>query len=182
MTHSRRYAVVILLTVLACAVEFVGHAISNGLGLLSDALHLLGDSVPLFLGLAFVVLGQRGRDMHAYESSIPTINASVLLAFAIWIAFDAYRRFLSPEPVATTTLLYAGVGTLLNGLKLYFGRGLTEAHHHPGTSHSQILHLAADFVGSVAVLLGSFFVVLLMVMAAVKVLRGIYRENAHQYH
>ena len=116
-----RLRVALLLTTMYLVAELVGAWWSGSLALLADAAHMLTDVAGIGLSLFAVQLAERSptvrRTYGFYRAEIlaTLANASVLLAMAGWILFEAYRRFIAPPAVDGGVMLaVATVGLLVN--------------------------------------------------------------------
>lgn len=139
-------------------VQIVGGIISNSLSLLSDAIHNLGDSSALFI--AFLA-GKRSRkrpdEGHTFgykriEILAALFNAVVLIAICIFLLFEAYKRFINPEPIkGLIMLIVATFGLLANLISVFI---LHKDKSHNLNVKSAYLHLLGDTLSSVAVIVG----------------------------
>lgn len=121
---------------------------AGSLALLADAGHNLSDVVGLLLAWGAAVLVRRHPTRtHTYglrRTSVlaAMVNATVLLVAVGGLAFEAFRRVLTPTPVAGLTVMaVAAVGIVINGW--------TALALRPGASHDlnlrgAYLHMAAD--------------------------------------
>jgi cobalt-zinc-cadmium efflux system protein len=134
---------------LAFVVVQVGYGLAaNSMALLADAAHNFADVLALLLAWGAASLTSRpptGRRTYGWgRSSIlaALANAMVLLIGVGAIGVEAVRRFASPAPVATlTVMLVAAIGILVNGgSALLFLRD----REHDLNVRAQFLHLAAD--------------------------------------
>jgi cobalt-zinc-cadmium efflux system protein len=146
-----------------CAEVVYGLA-ANSLALLADAAHNLGDVLGLLLAWGAVWLSKRSpteRRTYGYaRSSIlaSLINAIVLLIGVGGIAWESLQRLAHPEPVVGGTVMWvAGVGIAINGLTaLMFMSG----GKHDLNIRGAFLHMAADAVVSLGVVLATFAITL----------------------
>lgn len=198
MRDTSRYALVIGITVGTAVVEIIGSRATSSNGLLSDALHMLGDGIPFVLG--WIILKQWLRKEWAkdvVEISISVFNGFFLLAAGLWLGYRGICRLYHPTEVEPVMLWFALIGVVGNGAQFLFARGLKHAHHHESTYRSQILHLGADWVGSIAVVvaaiviketgynpadsIASLLVAVVTFWAGWKCLVEIYEEPAHPH-
>ncbi len=135
-------------------VELIGGFLTNSLALLSDAGHMLTDSVSLLIALVAQVIVQKakGRRMtyglYRLEVVAALINGLFLIALIGYIAYEAFGRFLSPEPVlGPQMLLIAVLGLLIN---LVTGYLLFKASEENINVKAAFLHVVTDTLGSVA--------------------------------
>ncbi len=139
-------------------VQIIGGLLSNSLSLLSDAIHNLGDSSAIFI--AFLA-GKRSRKnpdrQHTFgykrvEILVALFNAVVLIAICIFLFFEAYERWVNPEPVKGLLMLIIAVFGLLANLISVFV--LNKDKDHNLNVKAAYLHLMGDTLSSVAVILG----------------------------
>jgi cobalt-zinc-cadmium efflux system protein len=159
-TYNRAFAIGIALNVGYVALEAgYGFAV-NSLSLLADAGHNLSDVLGLLLAWGAHYLSQsRPTDRRTYgwrSSSIlaALVNACVLLAAVGAIAWEAIRRFGSPQTVPGNVVVWvAGIGVVVNTVTaLLFIKGRREDLNIQGA----FLHMAADAGVSVAVVIGGW--------------------------
>jgi Co/Zn/Cd efflux system component len=146
----RAYGFTIAIGIITSVVEFVGSRLTESVGLFADALHLLGDLLPLFIGLAAIILRSGFLERRTTE-----LNLVLLTAIGLWIAWESLERYFSPRAVDPQMLLFAMAGCFGNGIQMLRGQEIRHAHDHDHTGESQWLHLMMDFVASACVLLGA---------------------------
>ncbi|CAN8273057.1 unnamed protein product [Cochlearia groenlandica] len=141
---SRKIALFLLINTAYMVVEFVAGFMSNSLGLISDACHMLFDCAALAIGLYASYISRlpanhqfnygRGR----FEVLSGYVNAVLLVLVGALIVLESIERILDPQEISTNSLLVVSVGGLLvNVVGLIF---FHEEHHHAhggsGCSHS----------------------------------------------
>lgn len=141
-------------------VQIVGGLLANSLGLLSDAAHNLSDVVSLLLSYGANRLGKQGPTptrTFAYrrvEVLVAFFNAAALIAIAAFVAFEGVVRLLHPVEVGgPTVMLIAGIGMIANTAAAWLLKG-----HDDLNARSAFLHLVADAVTSLGVVIGGFLV------------------------
>ena len=101
--------------------EVAAGLIAHSLALLSDAAHMLTDAAAI--GLALVTARVAGRPAHGgytyglrrLEILSAQANGITLVLLAAWLAYEAVRRLITPEPVAGGLMLgVALAGILVN--------------------------------------------------------------------
>ena len=135
-------------------VELVGGILTNSLALLSDAGHMLTDSVSLLIALVAQLLVQKAKGkrmtygLYRLEVLAALVNGVFLIALIGYIAYEAFHRFLNPEPVlGPQMLLIAGIGLLIN---LVAGYLLFKSAEENINVKAAFLHVVTDTLGSVA--------------------------------
>ncbi|XWS44234.1 hypothetical protein CRYUN_Cryun15aG0026900 [Craigia yunnanensis] len=141
---SRKIALFLLINTGYMVVEFVAGFMSNSLGLISDACHMLFDCAALAIGLYASYISRlpannqfnygRGR----FEILSGYANAVFLVLVGALIVLESIERILDPQEISTNSLLTVSVGGLVvNVVGLIF---FHEEHHHAhggSCSHSQ---------------------------------------------
>ncbi len=161
---SRAFAIGIALNLVYVLCETGFGLFNHSLALLADAGHNLSDVLSLLLAWGASRLSQIGPSKHrTYGWRRSTIIAAllnaVLLLVAIGaIAWEAFRRLGSPEPIAGGILMaVAGVGVFVNtATALLFVRG----REHDINIKGAFLHMAADAAVSAAVVIAGLAIIL----------------------
>ncbi len=103
-------------------VEFTAGIFSNSLALISDSAHNLTDSFSILLSYSANRISKREADhskTFGYGRTAilaAVINATILLVTSIFIFYEAYQRFLDPQPVlGGIVAIIAAIGILSNG-------------------------------------------------------------------
>ena len=142
-------------TVAFAAAEAVGGWWTGSLALLSDAGHMLTDACALLLGALAAWMARRPPSQrHSYglgraEVVAALVNASVMLAIVVALAWEAVLRFRQPSPVnGAAAAVIAAVGLAVN---LWVLRRLAP-HRHDLNTRAARLHVLGDVLGSVAAL------------------------------
>lgn len=146
---SRKIALFLLINTGYMVVEFVVGFMSNSLGLISDACHMLFDCAALAIGLYASYISRlpansqfnygRGR----FEVLSGYVNAVFLVLVGALIVLESLERILDPQEISTNSLLAVSIGGLLvNVVGLIF---FHEEHHHAhggscSHSHSHAHH------------------------------------------
>jgi len=143
-------------------VQIIGGILSNSLSLMSDAIHNLGDSSAIFI--AFLA-GKRSRrkpdKQHTFgykriEILAALFNAVVLVAICIFLFFEAYQRFVNPEPIkGLIMLIVASFGLLANLISVIVLQNEKDDNLNVKAAY---LHLMGDTLSSVAVIIGGVFI------------------------
>ncbi|WP_282010830.1 cation diffusion facilitator family transporter [Nitrospina watsonii] len=152
----------ILLTSLVLVAEVVGGILANSLALLGDAAHMLTDVFSLSLSwLALKIADRPVTDTKTYgyhrmEIFAALLNGILLFTMALWILWEAFERFQSPQPVHTPTVMaVALLGLATNLCVVYFLKdSVGHGHHHDLNLKGAFYHVLGDTLASVAVLLG----------------------------
>ncbi|KAI4351521.1 hypothetical protein L6164_005885 [Bauhinia variegata] len=131
---SRKIALFLLINTAYMVVEFVAGFMSNSLGLISDACHMLFDCAALAIGLYASYISRlpannqynygRGR----FEVLSGYANAVFLVLVGALIVLESFERILDPQEISTNSILAVSIGGLVvNVIGLIF---FHEEHHH----------------------------------------------------
>lgn len=152
------------LTVGLLVAEAVGGYLSNSLALLSDAGHVFTDILALVLSWVGVQQALRPGTaamtfgFHRVGVLIALINAASLALIAGFIVIEAYHRLQQPESVDTPLMLaIAALGLVANIVIVLVLRG---DQGHSINIHSAFLHVLADALASIGVILGGLIMLL----------------------
>jgi cobalt-zinc-cadmium efflux system protein len=144
-----------LITVGFAVAEALGGWWTGSLALLSDAGHMFTDAGALLLGALAAWMARRPPSQrHSYglgraEVVAAAINATVMLAIVVALAWEAVVRFKQPSPVnGAAAAAIAAVGLVVN---LWVLRRLAP-HGHDLNTRAARLHVLGDVLGSVAAL------------------------------
>lgn len=160
--NRRALWIAILITGVIMVVEFIGGYLSNSLALMSDAGHMLTDIMSLVLSLFALQLATRTPSstrtygLYRMEILAALINGTTLILLSVYIIYEAYIRFTSPEAVdSKTMILIAAIGFIANGVALYaMKRSSKESLNIRGA----YLHILGDALSSVGVIVGGFII------------------------
>ncbi|MDQ0159853.1 cation diffusion facilitator family transporter [Alkalibacillus salilacus] len=146
-------------------VEAIGGFITNSLALLSDAGHMLSDSVSLGVGLLAFTFGEKVADYSKtfgykrFEILAAVFNGVTLVLIAFYIFYEAYGRFLNPPEVASTGMLIIAItGLLVNILVAWIlmKQGDTEENLN---LRAAFLHVLGDLLGSVGAIMAALLII-----------------------
>lgn len=152
----------LLLTGTFLIVEVIGGVVTGSLALISDASHMLTDTVGLAIALAGIKIGQRPADSRRtfgyqrFEILAAAFNAIMLFAVALYILFEGYRRFVEPQPVQTWGMLgIAAAGLVVNLVSM---RLLTAGKDTSLNVKGAYLEVWSDMLGSLGVIAASLII------------------------
>jgi solute carrier family 30 (zinc transporter), member 5/7 len=131
---SRKIAAFLLINTAYMFVEFGSGFMSDSLGLISDACHMLFDCAALAIGLyASYIARLPANGMYNYgrgrfEVLSGYVNAVFLVLVGVLIVLESFERILEPREISTSSLLAVSIGGLVvNIIGLIF---FHEEHHH----------------------------------------------------
>ncbi|MDR6726977.1 cobalt-zinc-cadmium efflux system protein [Paenibacillus amylolyticus] len=148
-------------------VEAVGGLITNSLALISDAGHMLSDSIALGIALLAFTFGEKAVNTgktygyRRFEILAATLNGITLIGISLYIFYEAIGRFINPPEVATVgMLIISTIGLLINILVAWIMMRGSDTEKNLNM-RGAYLHVISDMLGSVgaiaAALLMMFF-------------------------
>jgi len=163
--HSgKRLFGTIVLNVGITAAEIIGGLLTGYLALLADAVHNLSDVAALILayigeiGAARPATKRSTYGFKRLEVMTAFISAVALVVIALYIFFEAYRRFLEPQDFRNPTLLLivAVIGLVGNILSVVILHGSRKRSLNIKTA---FLHMFYDALSSLAVIIGAVVII-----------------------
>lgn len=144
-------------------VEVIGGLVTNSLALLSDAGHMLTDSLSLGFSLFAIIIGQKAansRKTYGYrrfEIFAALVNGMTLIGLAVFILIEAIRRFAEPPEIASTgMLIVAVIGLLVNIAAAFI---LNRGNDDNLNVKSAFLHVVGDILGSVGAITAALLII-----------------------
>lgn len=143
-------------------VEVAGGLITNSLALLSDAGHMLTDSLSLGFSLLALIIGQKeanSKKTYGYrriEIFAALLNGMTLIGIALIIVVEAIHRITAPPEIASTGMLIVAVIGLLVNIAVAFilNRGKGDNLN----VKSAFLHVLGDMLGSVGAITAALII------------------------
>ena len=177
----------LLLNLAFMFVEVIYGLLCNSLGLLTDGAHMLLDCTAVIIGLYSSYLSEKKPNENFNFGFLRSeiigtfINSVFLIFIAIYIIFESIERFISPKEIHSENLILVSfLGLLVNIVGLFYAHDNSNEHHHHHNEEKDTLnnklnesehhhhhnenlyaiyiHILADTLGSVAVLLSSFLI------------------------
>jgi cobalt-zinc-cadmium efflux system protein len=140
------------LIVLFMVGEVAAGVVAHSLALLSDAAHMLTDAAAI--GLAIVttkIAGRPARGGYTYglrrlEILSAQANGITLVLLAVWLAYEAIRRLITPHPVDGTLMLtVALVGVAVNvAASLLLARANAASDRRSLNMEGAVAHVLTD--------------------------------------
>jgi cobalt-zinc-cadmium efflux system protein len=157
-TSVRRLGLSLVLTATVMVAEVVGGLWSGSLALLSDAGHMATDAGALALALVAAWMANRKPDerrtfgFRRAEVLAAQLNVAALVLLTGWLSWESIERLRDGSPPISLGLMaaVAAVGLAANLAILGVLR-----HDHGFNARSAFLHVVADTVSSVAILVGA---------------------------
>ncbi len=158
---QKRLFLSLLVTIGILFAEVIGGIVSHSLALLSDAGHVLTDAFALGLSLIALLIMKRPSDHRAtygYQRIgliAALINGVSLVAIAVFIFIEAYKRFNSPLEINTSVMLLIAVAGLAGNLITAWVLG----HKHDDLNmKSAWLHVLGDTISSAGVIVAGLVI------------------------
>jgi cobalt-zinc-cadmium efflux system protein len=152
----RRLPLVLGISLAALGAEVVGGVLAHSLALLADAGHMLVDAGALALAWVVARLArrpatpERSFGLLRLEILAALVNGAVLIAIALGIGVEAYRRLRAPPAVgAQLMLIVATIGLAAN---VTGAAMLRPGHRESLNQRAAYLHLLSDALGSLGAL------------------------------
>jgi cobalt-zinc-cadmium efflux system protein len=160
-----RLQIVLAVTALYCAAEFIGGYYSGSLALISDAVHLLTDIAALCLALLTLWISTRpasaGKTYGYMRAEIlgALANGLFLWLLVIFIWVEAIQRLRNPHPVAGVTVIAIGaVGLGVNGFSALMTHPRADSGHPGIAVRAVFVHVLSDLIGTAGVMISGALV------------------------
>lgn len=155
---------VLILVLIFMVVEFVGGFLANSLALMSDALHMLTDSIALMLALfAFWIAGRPSTPKMSFGYHRAEILGALTGGLLIWfltalLIYEAVSRFKAPPEVKGGLLFgVASMGLIVNLISAWM---LHSAGSQSLNLRAAYLHVLGDLLGSVGAIFAGLIILL----------------------
>ncbi|RST58701.1 cation transporter [Siminovitchia terrae] len=168
-THGANKKVLLisfLIITIYMIVEAVGGVLTNSLALLADAGHMLSDSISLAVALIAFKLGEKVTSKSKtfgykrFEILAAVLNGITLIIIAMYIFYEAIKRFANPPEVATTgMLIVSSIGLAVNIFVAWImmrGSDVEENLNMRGA----YLHVISDMLGSIGAIAAALLMML----------------------
>lgn len=142
--------------------EVIAGVVFQSLALLADAAHMFTDAAALAIAVAAVRIARRPADAkrtygyHRFEILAAAFNAVLLFGVALYILYEAYRRFNAPAEVQPLGMLVvATLGLAVNLLSMRF---LLAGKDSSLNVKGAYLEVWADMLGSIGVIVAALVI------------------------
>ena len=145
-------------------VEGLGGFFTNSLALISDAGHMLSDSISLGIALIAFTLGAKQANTNKtfgykrFEILAAVLNGITLMLIAIYIFMKLLRDLKTPEVASTGMLIIALVGLFINIIVAWImlrGSDVEENLNMRGA----YLHVISDMLGSIGAVIAALLII-----------------------
>ncbi len=161
--QRKRLILSMAITGIVMVLEAVGGLLTGSLALLSDAGHMVTHLFALTISLTAIVIAskepshRRTYGFYRVEILAALFNSIFLFGVTAVILFQGIQRLIHPEPViGFEMLLVAIAGLAANGLSILILRGSVKQDLN---IRGAFLHMFADTVSSIAIVIGGLVVV-----------------------
>ncbi len=154
--NERSLRLALALTGTFLVAEVIGGIVTGSLALISDAAHMLTDTIGLAIALAATKIAARPADSRRtfgyqrFEILAAAFNAILLFAVAGYILYEGVKRFFEPPPVQTFGMLV--IATLGLAVNLVAMRLLNAGKDSSLNVKGAYLEVWSDLLGSLGVI------------------------------
>jgi len=157
--EKRKLKLTMAITGAMMIAEIVGGFVTNSLALISDGGHMFTHFFALLISFSAILCANRERCRHRtfgyYRVEILSalFNSLFLFGATAWILIEGIKRILHPAPVLSLQMLsIAVIGLVVNLISAWILHG---AGKDDLNVKSAFLHMWADALSSVAIILGA---------------------------
>lgn len=166
-THGANKKVLLLSFIIITGymvVEAIGGFLTNSLALLSDAGHMLSDSISLGIAMLAFMFGEKAASYSKtygykrFEILVAVLNGITLIGIALFIFYEAIERFTNPPEVATTgMLIISTIGLFVNILVAWIMMRGSDTKDNLNM-RGAFLHVLSDMLGSVGAIVAALLI------------------------
>lgn len=159
MEGTKKLAIVSLVNFSGFFVELAGGILFGSVALISDAIHMLFDSIAYLMAFLASFVAEKYDDsynwsygVHRVEPLTAFLNGLFLIPMVGFILWKSYQRFIAPIDIGTgPTMIIAFGGLLINVASVYVLQGDDMSLNERGAFY----HLLGDAGGSIAVIVST---------------------------
>jgi len=162
--HERKLWMALGLTGSFMIAEVIGAFVTGSLALLSDAAHMMTDTLALAISLVAIQVAKRAADRKRtfgyarFEILAAAFNALLLFGVAFYILYEAYLRLQAPAEIQSTGMLVIAVlGLIVNLISM---RLLSAASGESLNVKGAYLEVWSDMLGSIGVIITAVLIML----------------------
>ncbi|MDS9874267.1 cation diffusion facilitator family transporter [Pseudomonas protegens] len=160
--HERKLWMALGLTGSFMLAEVIGAFVTGSLALLSDAAHMLTDTLALAISLVAIQVAKRPADRKRtfgyarFEILAAAFNALLLFVVAFYILFEAWQRLQAPAEIQSTGMLVIAVlGLIVNLISMgLLASGSSQSLNVKGA----YLEVWSDMLGSLGVIIAALVI------------------------
>jgi cobalt-zinc-cadmium efflux system protein len=161
-SNRRHLAIVLGVALVALAVDVAAAWLSGSLALIADAAHRVTDVIGISIAFGAATVAARPATQHRSfgyaraEVMAACVNAGLLIALGVFIAYEALARFIEPQVPEPGPMLFAAVvGLVGSGTAALIMR----SEHEGFAARGAFLDVLGDAVGSIAAILAALVVI-----------------------
>jgi cobalt-zinc-cadmium efflux system protein len=161
-SNRRHLAIVLAVALITLAVDVIAAYLSGSLALIADAAHRVTDVVGISIAFGAATIAARPATHYRSfgyaraEVIAACVNAGLLVALGIFIAYEAVSRLAAPEaPEPGPMLLAAVIGLAGSGTAALVMR----SEHRGFAARGAFLDVVGDAVGSIAAIIAALLIV-----------------------
>ena len=161
-SNRNHLAIVLGVALLTLVVDLVAAWLSGSLALVADAAHRVTDVIGISIAFGAATIAARPATLHRSfgyaraEVIAACVNAGLLVALGLFIAYEALTRFVTPEvPEPGPMLVAAVIGMLGSGTAALIMR----SEHEGFAARGAFLDVLGDAVGSIAAIVAAVLVI-----------------------
>lgn len=154
--NARSFSWALALTGSFLVAEVIGGIVTGSLALISDAAHMMTDTIGLAIALAAIKIAARPADSRRtfgyqrFEILAAAFNAVLLFGVAAYILYEGVKRFIEPPQVHTFGMLViATLGLVVNLIAM---RLLNAGKDSSLNVKGAYLEVWSDLLGSIGVI------------------------------
>jgi cobalt-zinc-cadmium efflux system protein len=146
--------------------EVAAGVIAHSLALLSDAAHMLTDAAAIGLAIVTIkIAGRPARGGYTYglrrlEILSAQANGITLVLLAVWLAYEAIRRLITPHPVGGGLMLVVAlVGVAVNVAgSLLLARANASSERRSLNMEGAVAHILTDLYAFAATVVAAIII------------------------
>jgi cobalt-zinc-cadmium efflux system protein len=159
---SRKLLIATIATAVFVVVELIAGLAANSLALIGDALHNFTDTLALLLALFAVRIARRPASptktygYHRAGVLAAFINSGTLVAFTVYLFYEAVHRLRAPSPVdSRSMLIVAAIAFVLNAAITWW---LHDEGREDLNVRSAVLHMLGDAASSLGIIVAALLI------------------------
>jgi len=167
MSKEKKILLIILFNLIIVFSEITFGIVSNSFVLIADALHNAGDIIAIvitYIGIIFSTNEKFGKGKP--EMMAAFVNSIFLYLTMIYLIFEALQNLFNPQIIEPIYMIWVGgVAFIANGISAYILNTMSihscsgHNHSHEGDNiKSAYLHMLADAMISIGVVLAGIFI------------------------
>jgi cobalt-zinc-cadmium efflux system protein len=161
-SNRRHLAIVLGVALITLGADIVAAWMSGSLALVADAAHRVTDVIGISIAFAAATIAARpatfSRSFGSARAEViaACVNAGLLVALGVFIAYEAVLRLMEPEtPEPGPMLVAATIGLIGSGTAAFVLR----SEHSGFAARGAFLDVLGDAIGSVAAIVAGLLVI-----------------------